>query len=105
MEIRRDPITQSWVVQGQKEALDESSRPCPFDGAAIERQTAILTWPGEGPWQVRVVPHPDPLYRIEGEQVCAHLETASVHRCMEWGKRKGHWRALPKHSARRSDRP
>jgi hypothetical protein len=37
-------------------------------------------------------------YRIEGEQVWAHLETASVHRCMEWGKRKGHWRALPKHS-------
>jgi UDPglucose--hexose-1-phosphate uridylyltransferase len=68
MEIRRDPITQSWVVQGQKEALDEPSRPCPFDGAAIERQTAILTWPAEGPWQVRVVPHPDPLYRIEGEQ-------------------------------------
>src|SRR5271168_42865 len=67
MEIRRDPITQSWVVQGQKDALDESSRPCPFDGAAMDRQTAILTWPAEGPWQVRVVPHPDPLYRIEGE--------------------------------------
>jgi hypothetical protein len=37
-------------------------------------------------------------YRIEGERVWVHLDTASVHRCMEWGKRKDHWRALPRRS-------
>jgi len=67
MEIRRDPITQSWVVLGQREHLDDAPEPCPFDGGIVERQPAILTFPAEGPWQVRVLPHPDPLYRIEGE--------------------------------------
>jgi hypothetical protein len=37
-------------------------------------------------------------YRVEDEQVWVHLEAASVHRCMEWGKRKDHWRELPKQS-------
>ena len=37
-------------------------------------------------------------YRVEGEQVWVHLDPASVHRRMEWGKRKDHWRALPKQS-------
>jgi UDPglucose--hexose-1-phosphate uridylyltransferase len=67
MEIRRDPITQSWVVLGQGEGLDESALPCPFDAGQVEKHPAILTWPAEGPWQVRVLPHPQPLYRIEGE--------------------------------------
>src|SRR5258707_8911524 len=65
MEIRRDPITQSWVVLGHREAGDETD--CPFEKPAIDKQQTILSWPAEGPWQVRVVPHPDPLYRIEGE--------------------------------------
>jgi UDPglucose--hexose-1-phosphate uridylyltransferase len=67
MEIRRDPITQSWVVLGQPEKLEEPPRPCPFDVGIVEKQPAILTWPADGAWQVRVLPHPDPLYRIEGE--------------------------------------
>jgi UDPglucose--hexose-1-phosphate uridylyltransferase len=67
MEIRRDPITQSWVVLGEREHIEEASDVCPFDGGAAEKQPAILTWPVEGPWQVRVQAHPDPLYRIEGE--------------------------------------
>src|SRR5258705_10951892 len=65
MEIRRDPITQSWVVLGHREVSDESN--CPFEKPAIDKQQTILSWPAEGPWQVRVVPHPDPLYKIEGE--------------------------------------
>jgi UDPglucose--hexose-1-phosphate uridylyltransferase len=67
MEIRRDPITQSWVVLGQREHLDELSETCPFDSPGVDKQPAILTWPAEGPWQVRVFPHPDPLYRIESD--------------------------------------
>jgi UDPglucose--hexose-1-phosphate uridylyltransferase len=67
MEIRRDPITQSWVVLGQRESLSDAAQPCPFDTGTVEKQPAILTWPAEGVWQVRVQPHPDPLYRIEGD--------------------------------------
>jgi UDPglucose--hexose-1-phosphate uridylyltransferase len=67
MEIRRDPITQSWVVLGQSENLDETAASCPFDGAHIDKRPAILSLPSEGAWQVRVIAHPDPLYRIEGE--------------------------------------
>ncbi len=67
MEIRRDPITQSWVVVGQQESSGDSAQPCPFDPGTIEKRPSILTWPAEGPWQVRVLPHPDPLYRIEGD--------------------------------------
>jgi len=67
MEIRRDPITQSWVVLGQPENLDEAGASCPFDGPSVDKKPAILSMPSEGAWQVRVIPHPDPLYRIEDE--------------------------------------
>ncbi len=67
MEIRRDPITQSWVVLGQRESLGDSPQPCPFDPGTVEKRPSILTWPAEGAWQVRVLAHPDPLYRIEGD--------------------------------------
>jgi UDPglucose--hexose-1-phosphate uridylyltransferase len=67
MEIRRDPLTQSWVVLGEREKLFEADAPCPFDAGRAENQPAILTWPAEGEWQVRVVPHPNPLYRIDAE--------------------------------------
>jgi UDPglucose--hexose-1-phosphate uridylyltransferase len=67
MEIRRDPLTQSWVVLGQRERLYELDAPCPFDAGRPESQPAIFTWPAEGEWQVRVVPHPDPLYHIDAD--------------------------------------
>jgi UDPglucose--hexose-1-phosphate uridylyltransferase len=67
MEIRRDPITQSWVVVGPREEPDDGSAVCPFDSPSIDKQSDIFTWPAEGTPQVRVVPHPKPLYRIQGE--------------------------------------
>jgi len=39
----------------------------PLEPAKIEKLPSILTWPAEGPWQVRVLPHPEPLYHVEGE--------------------------------------
>ena len=66
MEIRRDPITQSWVVQGQKESIDDSSQPCPFDQLSSGVKP-ILVSPPEGVAQIRVIPHPDPIYHIEGQ--------------------------------------
>lgn len=67
MELRRDPITQSWVVLGHREGPSDDGEACPLCAPSADKQTALLTWPSEGPWQVRVVPHIDPLYRIEGE--------------------------------------
>ena len=67
MELRKDPITQSWIILGQRERLGESTEECPLEPAKIEKVPAILTWPTEGPWQVRVVAHPEPLYHVEGE--------------------------------------
>lgn len=69
MELRKDPITQSWVIQedGQGEWPDASGCPlCPGQESLFGR--AIYEHPyGHTPWQVRVVPHPRPLYRIEGD--------------------------------------
>lgn len=67
MELRKDPITQSWIILGQREVGSESVADCPFETEAIARLKPITSWPPDGPWQVRVVPHPEPLYRIETE--------------------------------------
>jgi len=67
MELRKDPITQSWIILGHRETLGESPEECPLEPAKIEKLPSILTWPTEGPWQVRVLAHPEPLYHVEGE--------------------------------------
>ena len=67
MEIRRDPITQSWVVAGHREEQPENDKVCPLCSPEAEKLPALLTWPAEGPWQVRVLAHVEPLYHIEGE--------------------------------------
>ncbi len=67
MELRKDPITRSWVVVGHPEEPPAPSDGCPLcPGHEAERPT-LLRLPAEGPWQVRVIPHFHPLYRIEGE--------------------------------------
>ncbi len=67
MEIRRDPITQSWVVLGHREEAAEESHDCPLCAGPAENPKPLLIWPAEGPWQVQVISHMDPLYRIEGD--------------------------------------
>ena len=67
MELRKDPITQSWVILGQRDVVAETPEQCPLEQEKIEKVPAIMIWPASGPWQVRVVPHPDPLYRVEGD--------------------------------------
>jgi hypothetical protein len=37
-------------------------------------------------------------YRVEGDKVWVHLDTAHVHRQMRWSQRGDHWRALPRNS-------
>lgn len=67
MELRKDPITRSWVVAGQPEREKISSDPCPLCGGDLTQPPPILQRPAHGAPQVRVYPHSRPLYRIEGE--------------------------------------
>src|SRR2546430_16617902 len=67
MELRKDPITRSWVILGQREAFGAASEECPLEPERIEKLRSILTWPAEGAWQGRGLPHPEPLYHVEGE--------------------------------------
>lgn len=69
MELRKDPITQSWVIQEEGDSgwPEASGCPlCPGQGGSPAR--AIYEHPyGHSQWQVRVIPHVRPLYRIEGD--------------------------------------
>ncbi len=67
MELRKDPITRSWVVVGHPEREKVRPDPCPLCSGNRPETGAILELPRNGSWQVRVFPHFRPLYRIEGE--------------------------------------
>jgi UDPglucose--hexose-1-phosphate uridylyltransferase len=66
MELRKDPITNSWVVVGHREHVTAPSEQCPLcpHHAGL---TPLLQIPAEGPWSVSVQAHPDPLYHLEAE--------------------------------------
>ena len=70
MELRKDPITRSWVITGDDvtEAKQRSSA-CPFCGPAADPLQVIANMPGVdgGAWSARSVVHPNALYHIEGE--------------------------------------
>lgn len=70
MELRKDPITRSWVITGDDPG-DASSRgaACPYcpDAAHGPQVIASAAPAAGGPWSARAVVHPRPLYRIEGE--------------------------------------
>jgi len=69
MELRKDPITRSWVMIREGAGAEPAPQPCPFcPGNEHLTPKAVLTLPeNDAPWQVRVFPHFDPLFRIEGE--------------------------------------
>jgi UDPglucose--hexose-1-phosphate uridylyltransferase len=66
MELRKDPITRSWVRVGHREDVhpQEGCPLCPNHSASLK---PLLELPANGSAQVRVIPHFQPLYRIEGE--------------------------------------
>lgn len=81
MELRKDPITRSWMLVGDEgEPAAAESGPCPFCEGTDPSQKVIFSLPRDGsapgagkgaspaPWSVRVYPHPRPLYRIEGHE-------------------------------------
>ncbi len=64
LQLRKDPITRSWVVIGHKDQAPAPG-PCPLCDSSSGKR--ILTLPPDGPSQVWVVPHFDPIYRVEGD--------------------------------------
>ncbi len=74
MQLRKDPISMNWVVQEDGETTWPNLKVCPFcpGQEAMTPQTIYSQVNGKGGWEVRVVPHVRPLYRIEGDaQRCA----------------------------------
>ena len=69
MELRKDPVTQSWVIQEDGEGTWPVNGDCPLcpGREALSPQTLYAHPFGRPDWQVRVVPHHRPLYRIEGD--------------------------------------
>lgn len=69
MELRKDPITRSWVLMADGETFEPPSAACPYcSGGKAGGVTPILTHSIYGQHSgVLVYPHPRPLYRIEGE--------------------------------------
>ncbi len=69
MELRKDPITQSWVIQVDGEGSPTDGRECPLcPGHESSCPQNVYEYPyGSPDWQVRVIPHLKPLYRIEGD--------------------------------------
>jgi UDPglucose--hexose-1-phosphate uridylyltransferase len=71
MELRKDPITRSWVITGD-DVPDATPRPEPFCRFCPESRepaqlVASMSGTQNGPWSARAVVHPTALYRIEGE--------------------------------------
>ena len=71
MELRKDPITRSWVITGDDvpETVPRPEDFCRFCAGSTSSLQVISTTPGldGSPWAARSVVHPNPLYRIEGE--------------------------------------
>src|SRR6267143_303051 len=69
MELRKDPITRSWVMTGDDPA-ESSPRPetaCRFCPDSSEATQVISAVPSASGWSARSMVHPAPLYHIEGE--------------------------------------
>jgi UDPglucose--hexose-1-phosphate uridylyltransferase len=71
MELRKDPITRSWVITGDDvpETQPRSESSCRFCPDAAASLQTVSSMPGSdgGSWSARSVVHPHALYRVEGE--------------------------------------
>jgi len=69
MELRKDPITRSWVMTGDESTVS-GARPegaCRFCPDSSNGTQIISSVPATANWSARSVVHPAPLYHIEGE--------------------------------------
>lgn len=69
MELRKDPITQSWIVVADEEPPGPAPAHCPYcDASEPVCGAPIFSMPGDGRgYGTHVYPHPRPLYCIEGD--------------------------------------
>jgi UDPglucose--hexose-1-phosphate uridylyltransferase len=71
MELRKDPITRSWVITGDDvpDITPRSETFCRFCADSPGPVQIVSTMAGldGSPWSSRAVVHPTPLYHIEGE--------------------------------------
>jgi UDPglucose--hexose-1-phosphate uridylyltransferase len=71
MELRKDPITRSWVITGDDptEGNPRQRGACPFcpDSPNAAQVVSTQVGPQGTAWAARAVVHPTPLYRIEGD--------------------------------------
>ena len=71
VELRKDPITRSWVITGDdpSESAPHSEAACRFCPGSAHSTHVIAATPNHpgAAWAARAVVHPAPLYRIEGE--------------------------------------
>ncbi|MGI9102354.1 MAG: galactose-1-phosphate uridylyltransferase [Terriglobales bacterium] len=69
MELRKDPITRSWVITGDDLPSPQGETGCRFCATSPDQLHVIATRPSVdgGPWSARAVVHPNPIYHIEGE--------------------------------------
>ena len=69
MELRKDPITRSWVITGDDlfEAAEPSTE-CLFCNSASKPGHVVASLSNSsGSWSARSIVHPHPLYHIEGD--------------------------------------
>jgi UDPglucose--hexose-1-phosphate uridylyltransferase len=66
MELRKDPITRSWVIVGDDEERPVPHGYCPFCPGS-SKAPQVITSVNSGHGASTAVVHPAPLYRIEGE--------------------------------------
>ena len=72
MELRKDPLTRSWVLTGD-DSPESAARPstecslCPGASDRLQQVSSRAAVIGRaGPWSARAVVHPSAVYRIEG---------------------------------------
>ncbi len=71
MELRKDPITRSWVITGDDlaEPAPPTGKPCSLCPGSAEKLQTVSTRAAihSGPWSARAVVHPNAVYHIEGD--------------------------------------
>ncbi|HWR37189.1 MAG TPA: DUF4931 domain-containing protein [Clostridia bacterium] len=70
MELRKDPITRSWIVSGDDAEPGLRNEPfCRYCPESPQQAQIISSMPSVdgGSWSARAVVHPAPLYRVEGD--------------------------------------
>lgn len=67
MELRKDPITRSWVMTGDEPGGPGPEGACRFCPDSPNGTQIISSVPSTTGWSARSMVHPAPLYHIEGE--------------------------------------